>query len=296
MPLFSLSFDSGHPAIVNRWLSGQSCRWLPACRIDMLNGYVCNVSRCLWDSRSFDLVLGGCCTTSVFSSIVDRRVIVRTTQACQTTRVQSRLVEVLGRFISSIYIRWWRPAKPNVTQLFETPSYWADLLLRRLHVKVQLWRLPACQLWVHSRLRAWHFWLSEGASAFDGVTSFIRFHIDESPRFQGARLLHALLAQHPTSRRVIGTSSIATYGSTASELRWVKIRIRADRLCGLEPSGINLTITRLHDLVHKFASVMACISRPALALRHRKSRSKNVIRLIEFAASFSALSSCMHEI
>ena len=74
------------------------------------------------------------------------------TEACQSTRVQRRLVEILGRFVSTIYIGWRRPAEPDVTQLLETPLDRVDLLPGRLNVEVELGGLAAEKLGIHSRL------------------------------------------------------------------------------------------------------------------------------------------------
>ncbi len=56
----------------------------------------------------------------------------------QSTRSQSRLVEVLGRFVCPVYIVRWNSSKPNISQLFKTATYRLDLLLCCMHFEVEL--------------------------------------------------------------------------------------------------------------------------------------------------------------
>lgn len=283
-----VSANSGHPSIYNRSWAGHF-GWIPACGVHLVHRVVSVVScRLRWPIH-----LALCCTVVPF-----RRLVVRMTKSCQTTRVQSWLVEILGRFVGSVYVRRGWPAKPNVTQFLETSPDRANLFLRRLHVEVELGWLATEQFRVHAGLRAWHFGISETTTSFYRRPRLVSFHIHGTSCLLGSRFKHPLLTQHSTRCRVVNSSKVSCAVSWTKLVGWVEVWIRAYRLCWLKSSRVNLAITRVHDLVHEFANVLGRFSRSTLALRHwvSLSRTKYVIRLVQLATPFHTLPSCLHEI
>lgn len=183
----------------------------------------------------------------------------------QSTRSQCRLVEILGRFVCSVYIVRWNSSKPNVSKLFKTAAYRLDLLLCCMHLEVKLGWFTSRQVGIHTWLRARWGWFALATSTSDWSSGQVLVHTDYA---SGHGAWHVGIWK--TRQAVLESArSHIVWRVRASyiDLGWVKVGLRADWLpvlltrrrvsnCFITSClDLTVTITSLHELVHKFAAI-----------------------------------------